>query len=103
MPPKYFLNYKELVRKSVPPPNIESLMVPPNLKVAPRSLLVQTRLLALGNVLYAKRPSKTFFQGMITCGSSLEQIPLKCLVHDCFSLWSFPNRFLKSYRIKIVW
>ena len=40
--PQYFENYKDLARKSVlcPPPNIESLMVPPppNLKVAPRSL-----------------------------------------------------------------
>ena len=39
----FFLNYKELVRKSVLcPPNIESLTVPPppkkNLKVVPRSL-----------------------------------------------------------------
>ena len=47
--PQYFKNYRELVRKSVLcPPNIESLMVPPNLKVAPRSLVfVFTELLRL--------------------------------------------------------
>ena len=42
MPLQYFQNYKELVRKSVSPPNIESLIVPPplpNLKVAPSSLV----------------------------------------------------------------
>ena len=49
-PSPIFLNSKDLVRKSVlcpPPPNIESLMVPPlpspNLKVAPRSLCKQSR------------------------------------------------------------
>ena len=40
--PQHFKNYKELVRKRVlcpPPPNIQSCP-PPNLKVAPRSLIV---------------------------------------------------------------
>ena len=40
-PHQYFLNYKELVRKSVLcPPNIQSCPPPPNLKVSPRSLKV---------------------------------------------------------------
>ena len=51
VPPKYFENYKDLVRKSVLcPPSIESLMVPlPNLKVAPRSLMESVSLSGLGS------------------------------------------------------